>query len=601
MPPELEESTGGSLRGRELGKLLRYLCAYPALLWGGFFLVLLATAASLLEPRLFGFAIDEAIIPASESRLATLVGVFLGVELIRVLAMIGQSYCFTLLGQRVMQDLRMALLSRLQSLPVATFDKNPAGKLVTRVTNDISSLAEMFSAGFVTIVTNLLTVLGTLIWLLILDSRLALVSLAVFPVLVGFSVYFSSQLRVAYREARSRLSGLNSFLAENIMGIRIVQLFTRETRQLERFGRVNEAYTQAQIGAVRVFAFFQPSITWASGIAVAVAIGVGGSRAYRGEIPVGVLVAFLTYVFAVFQPIREIADKWNLFLSGMASAERIFSILQWPIEHEGAADAALVVNRSKLPSLRGEIEFQDVWFSYVPDHWVLQGVSFRISAGARVGIVGHTGAGKSTIISLLMRFYDPQRGRILLDGRDLREYDRRELRARIGWIQQEVFLFSGSMRENLELFRVTTSDQPVVLPEGLVDQELYERGVNLSMGQRQRLAFYRARLSEPDLWILDEATAHVDSTTEQELSSLLRHDAAGKTQILVAHRLSTIRDADQILVLHQGRLVEQGRHHELVARGEIYAKLVELQSFEERQAAHSAQTREGVEAPSSPA
>ncbi len=580
---ELEEQSGGrKIQARELRRLLGLLCAHPALLWGGLALVLLATGAALLEPRLFGYAIDEAIIPRNESKLVELAIVFLVIECVRAASTIGQGYLFTLLGQRVMQELRLALLSHLQRLPMSLYDRTPAGKLVTRVTNDIGSLAEMFSAGFVTIVTNILTVLGILVWLILLDAKLAIVAMAIFPVLVGFAVYFSARLRIAYREARSRLSSLNAFLAENIMGMRVVQLFVRESRQLDRFSRVNESYTEAQIGSVRVFAFFQPSITWASGIAMAAVVAVGGHRAYQDEIPVGVLVAFFAYVLTVFQPIREIADKWNLFLSGMASAERIFSILDWPVEGEQTRlrDPLRPIRREGLPALLGEIVFENVWFAYVDEQWVLKDFSCRISAGSRVGVVGHTGAGKSTLISLLLRFYEPGRGRILLDGRDLRDYDRRELRARIGMIQQDVFLFSGSLRENIDLFRDDVS--AVELPPGLAEKELYERGVNLSMGERQRLAFYRARAARPDFWILDEATANVDSSTEQEISSLLRSEASGRTQILVAHRLATIRDADLILVLHQGQLLESGRHEELMAARGLYAKMVELQRIEGR-------------------
>lgn len=577
---ELEEDSGSSrVRIKEFRKLLKYLFAHPGVFTLGFFLVLIATGTALLQPRLFGFTIDEAIIPRDEKKLTRLVFVVFFIECLRLIAVVGQSYCFTLLGQRVMQALRMDLLTHLQRLPVAVFDRTPAGKLVTRITNDISSLAEMFSAGFVTIVTNFLTVAGILLWLLVLDLKLALISMAVFPVLIGFSVYFSQQLRSSYREARNRLSSLNAFLAENIMGMRVVQLFVREKKQLDRFTRVNESYTKAQIGTVRVFAYFQPSITWASGIAMASVVLAGGYRAHQGEIAVGVLVAFFAYVMAAFQPVREIADKWNLFLSGMASAERIFSILEWPVE-DGATDDLRPIERSFLPRLSGEIRFEKVWFAYSEEHWILKDLTFEISAGSRVGVVGHTGAGKSTLISLLLRFYEPTLGRILLDGKDLREYDRRELRARIGLVQQDVFLFSGSIAENVSLFR-ELPDAAMKLPQGLREKELFERGVNLSMGERQKVSFYRAQASQPDLWILDEATASVDSSTEKEISALLHHEAKGKTQILVAHRLATVRDADSILVLHRGELLESGTHVELVQQQGLYSRMVELQKIQD--------------------
>ncbi|NDD92040.1 ABC transporter ATP-binding protein, partial [bacterium] len=387
---DLEEQSGrAAIRGKELRRLFGYLRAHPGPLFIGFFLMFLATGSALLEPRLFGYAIDDAIIPKNEARLLQLTVIYLVIQAVRVVTTIGQGYFFTLLGQRVMQDLRQSLLSHMQRLPVSLYDRTPAGKLVTRVTNDIASLAEMFSAGFATIITNVLTVVGILVWLFVLDFKLALVAMAIFPVLAGFSVYFSARLRVAYREARNRLSVLNSFLAENIMGMRVVQLFARESRQYALFEQVNQRYTIAQIESVNVFAYFQPAITWASGIAMTVVVAAGAYRAYHRDLAVGILVAFFAYVLSVFQPLREIADKWNLFLSGMASAERIFSILDWPLE-DSAQSSLEAIDRSKLPKIGGEIVFENVWFAYSGEHWVLRDFNCRIQAGTRVGVVGHT-------------------------------------------------------------------------------------------------------------------------------------------------------------------------------------------------------------------
>jgi ABC-type multidrug transport system fused ATPase/permease subunit len=435
----------------------------------------------------------------------------------------------------------------------------------------------MFSAGFVTILVNILTVIGIMCWLFALDARMAVAALVIFPFLLAASVYFSGKLRIAYREARARLSAFNASLAENLMGMRVVQLFGREKRQLERLGEINESYAQAQIGSVRVFAFFQPSITWATGISMAAVIAYGGRKAMlpleQGGIAPGVLVAFFAYVLTIFQPIREIADKWNLFLSGMASAERIFSILDWPVEMDPFREV-----QSGPGSIRGDIVFENVWFAYEGENWVLKDFSLHIRPGMRIGVVGHTGAGKSTLISLLLRFYEPGRGRILVDGRDLREWDKRELRSRIGMIQQDVFLFSGTVAENITLFK--PGRDAVIEKSGFADRgALYERGVNLSMGERQRIAFLRACAAEPDLWILEEATSNVDSRTELEISRELERAARGKTQLLVAHRLATVRDCDLILVLHQGELVEAGRHDELVRTGGTYSRLVALQQL----------------------
>ena len=563
---------------KEFRRLLGYLSRHRALFWGGVVLILMATAAALFEPRLFGYAIDEAVIPKDRDRLRQIAFLFLGVELVRVVATIAQSLIFTLLGQRVMQDLRQEVLSHLQRLPISSFDRHPAGKLVTRVTNDIGSLAEMFSAGFVTILSNILTVFGIMIWLFWLDAGIASLSLAIFPFLIAASIYFSGKLRVSYREARARLSAFNANLAENIMGMRVVQLFGREKRQLEKLSSINESYAQAQIGSVRVFAFFQPSITWATGISMAALIAYGGRKAMlptaEGGVAPGVLVAFFAYVMTLFQPIREIADKWNLFLSGMASAERIFSILDWPVE---MSDFSAI--QGSAGAIRGEIRFENVWFAYEGQNWVLRDFSLEIQAGMRVGVVGHTGAGKSTLISLLLRFYEPQKGRILIDGKDLREWDRRELRSRMGMIQQDVFLFSGTILENVSLFRSGVSLDEKGLAELPSRDQIYERGVNLSMGERQQIAFQRAAALDPDIWILDEATSNVDSRTEARISRELKQAGAGKTQFLVAHRLSTVRDCDWIVVLHHGELIEEGKHEELVRAGGTYSRLVALQQL----------------------
>ncbi|MFN7685006.1 MAG: ABC transporter ATP-binding protein [Oligoflexia bacterium] len=563
---ELEASVDRSSI-QELLRLMTYLQRHRGLFWSGVALILVATAAALFQPRLFGYAIDEAVIPKDLQKLKGYALLFLGVEVLRVVSMIAQSLIFTLVGQKVMQDLRLELLSHLQRLPVSTFDKNPAGRLVTRVTNDIGSLAEMFSAGFITILSNVLTVVGIMIWLFLLDFRVAVAALAVFPILMLASVRFSARLRVAYRDARSKLSAFNASLAENIMGIRVVQLFGREKRQLAQLAAINESYAQAQIGSVKVFALFQPAITLATGISMAAVISYGG---HQGLAP-GILVAFFAYVMTLFQPIREIADKWNLFLSGMASAERIFSILDWKVE---VPDLKPLAHRadSGLGALRGEIQFENVWFAYEGTNWVLRDFSLHIRPGMKVGVVGHTGAGKSTLISLLLRFYEPQRGRILIDGIDLKDWDRRELRSRIGMIQQDVFLFSGTIAENVTLFK------PGATGEG-GERELYERGVNLSMGERQRIAFQRAKAAKPDLWILDEATSNVDSQTEAELARELTESSKGQTRLWVAHRLATVQDCDWIVVLHQGQCVESGKHDELVRLGGVYSKLVQLQSY----------------------
>jgi ATP-binding cassette subfamily B protein len=580
-PRDEDETVDGAVRASDLRRLARRVFRYPRLIAAGMGCVLLGTFATLLEPRIFGYAIDRAILPRDASQLRFFALLLLAATCVRVAAMIAQTYLFEVLGQKVTQDLRMELFSHLQRLPIAVFDRNPAGKLLTRVTNDVASLAEMFSSGFVSMAGNFLMVAGIFVWLLALDLRLGLIAVSVLPIMLWACYRFSERLRVAYREARNRLSALNAFLAENIFGMRVIHLFNRQARHLDRFARINQWHADAQVGTVKVFAYFQPTITIFAGLSMALVIGFG---ARPGAVPLGVLATFFSYVLALFQPMREIADKWNMFLSGMASAERIFAILDWSPE---LSAREVVSPATRLPDLRGEIEFQNVWFAYgLPPgpgegepRWVIQDLSFKIAAGARVGIVGHTGSGKTTLISLLMRFYEPQRGRILIDGRDLREYDRRALRSAFGMIQQEVFLFSGSVEDNVTFW------------EKGGGESLFERGVNLSVGQRQLLAFDRALAAKPRVWILDEATANMDSGSESRLQALLAkysEDGGGaRTCLMIAHRLATIREADAILVLHRGVLAESGTHDELMARGGLYAKLQRFQEVESKSRALS--------------
>jgi ATP-binding cassette subfamily B protein len=588
---DVEEREARQIRKGCLKRLSREILHYPAPLAWGCEMIVLGTSAIIIEPRLFGYAIDEAIVPRNWAYLQSLTVIYLLVVCVRASATIAQSYFFEVLGQRVTQDLRCRLFSHLQRLPVSVYDKNPAGRLLTRVTNDISSLSEMFTAGFVSMIGNVLMVLGIQAYLIILDAKLGLLAGSVLPILIVASVYFSNRLRVSYRDARSKLSALNAFLAENLLGMKVLHLFNRQKLHLERFDRINQWYTDARVGSIRVFAYFQPTITWCSGVAVALVIWFGGKETLTGHIKLGVLVAYFSYILSLFQPMREIADKWNTYLSGMASAERIFSILDW--------DAELTPKETEreakpISDVRGHIVFENVWFAYEAERWILKDFSLEILPGTRVGVVGHTGAGKTTLISLLMRFYEPQRGRILLDGKDLREYDKRDLRAAIGIIQQDVFLFSGSLSENMTFWDTRALENGDVreslrslgyekwLDQSLADEAnlLLERGTNFSMGERQILAFSRALVSKPQIWILDEATANMDSGTEIVLQKALEEVSQGRTSILIAHRLATVKSADQIVVLHKGALVENGTHDELLRLDGLYSRLYRYQSVQ---------------------
>ena len=579
---DIEERDAQKIQTGNLKNLLRRMLRHKSPLVGGFIMILLGVSATLLEPRIFGYAIDEAILPRNPHLLKVLSLWFLFAVCLRVSTAIAQSYWFEVLGQRVTQDLRCELFSHLQKQPITVFDKNPAGRLLTRVTNDVASLSEMFSAGFVAMLGNFLLVSGILIWLLVLDLKLGLITLTIFPGMVVASVYFSKKLKISYREARSKLSALNAFLAENLLGMKVVNLFNRQKLHLERFRRINQWYADAQISGVRVYAYFQPTITWFSGLSIALVIWYGGRASLNSGLKLGVLVTYFSYLTTLFQPIREMADKWNVFLSGMASAERVFSILEWPTEFP--ATEALASIKEKLV-IRGDIRFEDVWFAYDQEHWILKDFNLDIRAGSRIGVVGHTGAGKTTLISLLLRFYDPQRGRILLDGKDLRDYDKRALRTALGVVQQDVFLFSGSIADNITFWEKRETLELKSLGFEKVD-ELDERGTNLSIGEKQILAFARTYAANPGVWILDEATANMDSQSEKLLQTRFDEASREKTSILIAHRLATVRTADQIIVLNKGILIEQGNHAELLALGGLYSRLYRYQKAQQEMSTH---------------
>ncbi|MBI2711287.1 MAG: ABC transporter ATP-binding protein [Bdellovibrio sp.] len=577
------EDSKGKLHSGTVLQLFARILKYRRITVEAGLMIFLGTFAALLEPRLFGYAIDEAIVSKRQDLLEWIGAAFIGATCLRIYAAKRQAYLFELLGQRVAQDLRVELFSHLQRLPVAIFDRVPSGRLLTRVTNDIGSLNEMFSAGFVSIVSNGLLVLGILIWMLVLDVKLGLIAASVFPILAWLSVYFSRQLREAYGEVRSRLSALNVFLAENFSGMKTVHLFNQQIPQLRKFDELNQKYSDAQIGSIRVFAYFQPMITLGAGVSIALLIWFGGKETVSGHLKVGVLVAYFSYVLSLFQPLREIADKWNVFLSGMTSAERVFTVLNLPTELK---KEEVLHKTQPIPEIQGNIKFENVWFSYRSDRegdWVIRDLSFEIRAGEKIGIVGHTGAGKSTLIGLLLRFYEPKKGRITLDGRDLREYDKRSLRASFGLVQQDVFLFSGTFEENITFWDSSKKQEvehvlkELRLPIRNLDLEMNERGSNLSMGERQVLAFARAAASKPRIWILDEATSSMDSEQEKVLQKSLTQISGGRTGIYVAHRLATIRETDRILVLHKGLLVEQGNHGDLIKRNGLYSRLYRYQ------------------------
>lgn len=501
-----------------------------------------------------------------------------------------QAYLLQYTGQRIVFDIRQELFTHLQRLALAFFDGNPVGRLVTRVTNDTQNLHEMYTAVLVNLFKDIFMILGIIVVMFRLDLRLALVSMATLPLIVVITAVFRIKARQAYRETRVRLARINANFAENISGMRLVQIFRQERRKYKEFDDVNSDHYQASMRELRIFAIFRPSIELVYSLAMAILIWVGGGRLLQGAVEFGVLFAFISYLELFFRPINDLTEKYNIMQASMASAERIFLILD--------EEPAIAEVSEPLPmgEVQGQIEFRNVWFAYVGEDWVLKDVSFTVQPGETVAFVGATGAGKSTIMNLLSRFYDIQKGQILIDGQDIKELSKAELRRNVGLVMQDVFMFSGTIGENIRLNQPNITAERVksvakhvnahqfinTLPKEY-EEPVTERGSTLSAGQRQLIAFARALAYDPAILILDEATASIDTETEMLIQDALPKLMAGRTSLVVAHRLSTIQDADTIIVLHKGTLREQGTHQELLTQKGLYYNLFLLQYKEEFQ------------------
>ena len=604
----MEEETIAKVRDARLSaRLLRYLRPYR---WWVVVSACLLVAHSLLAvvgPYLTKVAIDRYLSPRPES--SSLLDAWLPERALEGLNMVALLYLAALAaglafrflqtlvmnytGQRVMRDLRNEIFRHLQTLDIPFFDRNPLGRLVTRVTADVDTLNEMFTSGVVAVFGDVLTLTFILVAMFSLSPMLTLAVLTVVPLVLGVSVWFRKKVRESYREVRVAVAKLNSFLQEHITGMAVVQLFNHERRSARRFDEINAGHRDAYRKAIRAHAYFFPAIEWLGMLAVAVVLVYGGYRVVDGGVTIGIVVAFIQYGTRVFRPIQDLSEKYNILQSAMASSERIFSLLDTapgqPPARKTTADRngepTGTAAKAKL-----DVEFQNVWFAYKDEDWVLRGVSFRIEAGETVAIVGHTGAGKTTIISLLLRFYDIQKGKILIAGRDIREWPVHELRRSFGVVLQDSYLFEGTIGSNIrfgnheapgerleQVARDVNLSGFIASLAGGFEEPLGERGSSLSSGQKQLIGFARALVHNPGFLILDEATSSVDTDTEVKIRDALSRMVTGHTSIIVAHRLSTIHRADRILVTHKGQVRESGTHQELLAKRGIYWRLYQLQ------------------------
>lgn len=579
-----EEAIGKTYDLQVARRLLRYLKPYTRLLVPALILTLLLNLLGILQPKFTQYAIDWYILPHRTQGVGLFALIYLGAQFGRFVFSYFQVVLLNTIGQYVMFDLRRELYDKLQHQEVAYFDRNPVGRIMSRLTADVDALNELFTSGVTDLLGDLVMIagiIGVMVWM---DVRLTLVTLLTVPMLFAATTWFRKGARRGYDMVRTRLARIYAFLQEHFSGAQTVQIFNAETKSLRRFADINDQHRKANIDTIFYYAVFFPLVDFIGAVGIALIIWYGGYRVMSHALSLGALVAFIQYSGFLFQPIRDISDKYNVLQSAVVASHRIFQALDLPIAITTPARPL------KTGRAEGRIEFENVWFAYKENDWVLKDVSFTISPGQSVALVGHTGSGKTTITNLLMRFYDVQKGRVLLDGVDVRDWELQSLRENFAVVLQDIFLFTGTVESNIRLGREDISDERIrwaaaeVCADNFIQRlphdynsEVRERGAGLSVGQKQLISFARALAFDPALLILDEATSSIDTETEQFIQLAIDRVMRNRTSLVVAHRLSTIQRADKIIVLHHGEIREQGTHQDLLALQGLYWKLYKLQ------------------------
>lgn len=579
-----DEIMGKAYDSRLMKRLLSYLKPYRKFVIAAIFLNIIFAAMGPLRPFLTKIAIDDYILTGNYPGLMVLIGILFGILILQGFIQYAMSIVTEWIGQKAIFDLRMQVFKHLQKLSLRFFDKNPIGRLVTRTTNDVESLNDMFSSGVVTIFSDIFVIFWILIFMFVMSWELSLVTLAVLPFLFYATWVFRRKAREAYRQVRKHLARLNAFLQEHISGTIVLQIFNREKKARAKFERINSDYRDAYMRSIFYHAVFYPVVELISAVAVGLIIWYGGGSVVQGALTIGILISFIQYTEMFFRPIRDLAEKYNIMQTAMASSERIFKLLD---------DRSIIPDPdvpAELKTISGRVEYRNVWFAYNQDDHVLRDVSFQVHPGETVALVGATGAGKTSIINLMTRFYDIQKGKILVDGIDIRTVRKADLRKHIAIVLQDVFLFSGDIKSNItlgddsisiervrEVCAAVGADRFIERLTNGYDEPVKERGATLSVGQKQLLSFARALAVDPKILILDEATSSVDTETEIMIQKAIQRILKGRTSIVIAHRLSTVQRADKIIVMHKGKIREIGKHQDLLALQGIYYRLYQLQ------------------------